>query len=207
MSDAAPPAAPQPASTVSASPQPGVPVPAAVPASALTARLSPWGHGIAAMLAFAGIVLNIAGGAGFPSNAPVEWLMNAGLTIDMIAVLIASCIGFAVSLRMRPARPSRLFPWLGLGLAALALLAWAVSSGGMWDTLLAGGRGRYMNDTAGAFLLGIPWALGAIFSAYGVRGRTRPLLNVAAFAGIALWAVVLVGVVASALLYAADLTD
>jgi hypothetical protein len=133
--------------------------------------------------------------------------MNAGITIDLVAVFIACAIGFGVSVRMRPARPSRVFPWLGLGFSAVALVAWAVTSQGLWDTLLADGRGRYMNDIAGAFTLGIPWTLGAIFSAYGIRGRTRPHLNAVAFTGIGLWAVVLLGVLASALLYAADLTD
>lgn len=172
-----------------------------------TATLSPWGHAVAAGLAAVGIALNVIGGAGFPANAPVEWIMNAGITIDLVAVFIACAIGFGVSVRMRPARPSRVFPWLGLGLSAVALVAWAVTSQGLWDTLLADGRGRYMNDIAGAFTLGIPWTLGAIFSAYGIRGRTRPHLNAVAFTGIGLWAVVLLGVLASALLYAADLTD
>jgi hypothetical protein len=162
---------------------------------------------VAAALALVGIVLNVVGGAGFPAAAPVEWLMNAGLTIDLVAVLIACGIGFGVSLRARPVRPALVFPWLGLGFSALALVAWAVSAGGLFETLFLGGRGRYMEDVAGAFVLGVPWLLGAIFSAYGLRRRTRPALNAASWAGIALWAVVLVGVLASALLYAADLTD
>lgn len=199
MSDVAPPAVPQPyPSPVAAHPGPD---------PYRTATLSPWGHAVAAVLALVGIVLNVVGGAGFPSNAPVEWIMNAGLTIVMVAVFIACTIGFGVSVRMRPARPSLVFPWLGLGFAALALVGWALTSQGLWDTLLADGRGRYMNDTAGAFTLGIPWALGAIFSAYGVRGRTKSYLNAVSFTGIGLWAVVLLGVLASALLYAADLTD
>lgn len=197
MSDVAPPAVPQ-AYT---------PAPAAGFDPFRTAALSPWGHAVAAGLALVGIVLNVVGGAGFPANAPVEWIMNAGLTIDMVAVFIACAIGFGVSVRMRPARPSRVFPWLGLGFSALALLAWGLTSQGLWETLLADGRGRYMNDTLGAFVLGIPWALGAIFSAYGVRRRTKPHLNAVAFTGIGLWAIVLAGVLASALLYAADLTD
>ncbi|MGN6274134.1 MAG: hypothetical protein ACTHMQ_13705 [Protaetiibacter sp.] len=200
MSDVAPLAAPQPVpAAFSPLQQPVDPF--------RTATLSPWGHAVAAALALGGIVLNVIGGAGFPSNAPVEWIMNAGLTIDLVAVFIACAIGFGVSVRMRPARPSLVFPWLGLGFAALALVAWALASQGLWETLLADGRGRYMNDTAGAFYLGVPWTLGAIFSAYGVRGRSRPHLNAVAFTGIGLWAIVLIGVLASALLYAADLTD
>jgi hypothetical protein len=201
MSDVAPPAVPQPVHPASLPPQQLLFDPLR------TATLSPWGHGVAAGLAAVGIVLNVIGGAGFPSNAPIEWIMNAGITIDLVAVFIACAIGFGISLRMRPARPSLVFPWLGLGLAALALVFWALASQGLWDTLLNDGRGRYMNDTAGAFYLGVPWTLGAIFSAYGVRGRTKPHLNAVAFTGIGLWAIVLLGVLASALLYAADLTD
>jgi hypothetical protein len=200
MSDVAPPAVPQPLTPA--------PPPQAVYVDPFrTATLSPWGHAVVAALALVGIVLNVLGGAGFPSNAPVEWIMNAGLTIDLVAVFIACAIGFGISLRMRPARPSRVFPWLGLGFAVLALVAWAMASQGLWETLLLDGRGRYMNDTAGAFYLGVPWVLGAIFCAYGVRGRTKPHLNAVAFTGIGLWAIVLLGVLASALLYAADLTD
>jgi hypothetical protein len=200
MSDVAPPAVPQPV--------PPAPQPQPVYADPFrTAVHSPWGHAVAGGLALVGIVLNVLGGAGFPSNAPVEWIMNAGITIDLVAVFIACAIGFGITLRRRPARPSLVFPWLGLGLTAVALIAWALASQGLWDTLLTGGRGRYMYDTAGAFYLGIPWALGAIFSAYGVRGRTRPHLNAVAFTGIGLWAITLLGVLASALLYAADLTD
>src|SRR5690606_22648795 len=151
--------------------------------------------------------LNVLGGAGFPSNAPVEWIMNAGITIDLVAVALACGIGLLVTLRRRLVRPAHVFPWLGLGFSALALMAWAVGSEGLWDTLFLDGRGRYMNDTGGAFALGIPWALGAIFSAYGVRGNTKSYLNAVSFTGIGLWAVVLLSVLASALLYAADLTD
>ncbi|MFT4285493.1 MAG: hypothetical protein QM598_11735 [Protaetiibacter sp.] len=201
MSDVAPPAVPQPAPAAPAAhPQP-------LPDLSRTALPSPWGHAVVAGLAIVGIALNVVGGAGFPSAAPVEWLMNAGITIDLVAVAIACGIGFGVSLRARPVRPSLVFPWLGLGLAAVAVVFWAATAGGMFDTVFLGGRGRYMEDVAGPFYLGVPWTLGAVFSAYGVRGRTRPLLNAAAWTGIGLWAIVLVGAIASALLYAADLTD
>jgi len=201
MSDVAPPVVPQPAQP----PHPAAMQPVVDPSR--TAALTPWGHLVVAALAVVGLTLNVIGGAGFPSNAPVEWVMNAGITIDIVAVALACGIGIGVSARMRPARPSRVFPWLGLAFAAVALVIWAVMSGGMWETLLGLGRGRYMDDTSGAFVAGIGWALGGIFSAYGLRRRQPAQLNAAAWAGIALWAVVLVGVVASALLYAADLTD
>lgn len=182
-------------------------VPGASPDPLATALLSPWGHLVVFLLAVVGIVVNVSGGANFPSNAPVEWIMNAGITIDLVAVAIACGIGVRVARGRRLARPARVFPWLGLGLGIVAVVTWAVSSSGLWETLFLGGRGRYMNDVAGAFLFGIAWALGAIFSAYGVRGNTRPHLNVVSAFGIVLWAVVLVGVLASAVLYGLDLTD
>lgn len=204
MSDVAPPAVPQPAPTPAAAP--------AAPAQPLvdpsrTALASPWGHAVVAGLAIVGIVLNVIGGAGFPAAAPVEWVMNAGITIDLVAVAIACGIGFGVSLRARAVRPARVFPWLGLGFAALVLVFWAATAAGLFETVFLDGRGRYMNDVAAPFYAGAPWVLGAVFSAYGVRRRTTPLLNAAAWTGIGLWAIVLVGALASALLYAADLTD
>ncbi len=197
MSDVAPPAFPQPVQQV----------PQAVVDLSRTALLSPWGHAVAAGLALVGIVVNVVAGAGFPSNAPVEWIMNAGLTIDLVAVFIACLIGFIVSLRRRPARPAIVFPWLSAAVALLSLVIWAFASQGLWETLLLGGRGRYMNDTGGAFVAGIPWAIGAIFGAYGLRARTKPHLNALSWAAIGLWAIVLLGVLASAVLYAMDLTD
>lgn len=160
-----------------------------------------------AVAAIAGWIVNMVAGFGFPQNAPVEWVYNAGISLDLIAVAIASGIGALLSIRPRPVRMARVFPWLGLGFGVVAVVGWAISSGGMWDTLLFGGRGRYMIDVGGAFYLGAVWSLGAIFSAYGYRRPARPGHNAAAIAGIALWAVVLVGVLLSAVLYAADLTD
>lgn len=218
MSDATPqqPAPQQPGAAQPAAVPPGVvppytmqyaAVPGASPDPLATAVQSPWGHLVVLVLAVVGIVVNVIGGAGFPANAPVEWIMNAGLTIDLVAVALACGIGLLVTKRRRLTRPSHVFPWVGLGLSAVALGAWAVVSQGLWATLFFEGRGHYGTDTMGAFLFGIPWALGAIFSAYGVRANTKPYLNAAAIVGIVLWAVVLLGVLTSALLYAADLTD
>lgn len=162
--------------------------------------------GVAAA-AIVGWIVNMVAGFGFPSNAPVEWVYNAGISLDLIAVAIATGIGALLSIRPHPVSKARVFPWLGLGFSLLALVGWALASGGMWATLLLGGRGRYMEDVGGAFYLGAVWALGAIFSAYGYRKPAHPWHNAAAIAGIVLWAAVLVGVLLSACLYAADLTD
>jgi hypothetical protein len=162
--------------------------------------------GVAAA-AIVGWIVNMVAGFGFPQNAPVEWVYNAGISLDLIGVAIATGIGALLTIRPRPVRMARVFPWLGLGFGVIALVGWAISSGGLWDTLLFGGRGRYMIDVGGAFYLGAVWSLGAIFSAYGFRRPSYRWHNAAAIAGIVLWALVLVGVLLSAVLYAADLTD
>lgn len=214
MSDASPVVpSPQPdtPSSPTAHPQPytlhQAGVPGASPDPRATALLSPWGHLAVLVLALLGLVVNVIAGANFPSNAPIEWIMNAGLTIDLVAVVIACGIGVSISRRRTLARPARSFPWWGLGFGLLALVAWLAASAGLWETVFLGGRGRYMDDVGGAFLTGILWSLGAIFSAYGVRKRASWTLNLVAVIGIVLWLIVLLGVLASAVLYAVDLTD
>jgi len=190
-------------------PQPPAPQVGSHPRKPITdpSSRSVWVLAGVAAAAIVGWIINMVAGFGFPQNAPVEWVYNAGISLDLIAVAIATGIGALLSIRPRPVSKARVFPWLGLGFGLVALVGWAIASGGMWDTLLFGGRGRYMVDVGGAFYLGAPWALGAIFSAYGYRKPAHPWHNAAAIAGIVLWALVLVGVLLSAVLYAADLTD
>lgn len=201
MSDAFPPSAPQqaPASAYAVSVHDD---------ASRTARPAPWGHGVVAVLALIGLVLNFIGLSGFPGAAPIEAIMAFGIGVDLFAVIVACVVGFGVTVRMRPVRPSKVFPWVGLGMSALTLVIWAVNSGGLWETLTEVGRGRYMDDTVGAFAFGIPWALGAIFCAFGLRSRgSKTSVTIASWAGIVMWAIVLFGVVASSLLYGMDLTD
>lgn len=190
-------------------PPPPPPTPASPPIVTIAdpSSRNVWVLAGVAVAAIVGWVVNMVAGFGFPQNAPVEWVYNAGISLDLIGVAIATGIGALLSIRPHPVRKARVFPWLGLGFGVVAVIGWAVASGGLWDTLLLGGRGRYMEDTAGAFYLGAVWSMGAIFSAYGYRKPARPWHNAAAIAGIVLWAIVLVGVLLSAVLYAADLTD
>lgn len=189
------------------SPLPYVVPPVAEAPARPTARRLPWGFVAAGTLAVVGAVMNFVGLSGFPNNAPVEMLMAFGIGLDILAVVVVCIVGLIVALTRPLGRPSRIFPWLGLGFAMVALIAWAITAGGLFDTLFAGGRGRYMNDTFGPFLLGIPWALGAIFSAFGMRHPSTTGRTVASIVGIALWAIVLAGVAASSILYGLDLTD
>ncbi|AYF98478.1 hypothetical protein [Protaetiibacter intestinalis] len=170
-------------------------------------RLSPWVLGGVAVAATAAWVLNLVGGLGFPDGAPAEWGMNAVISIDLVGVAIATGVGALVAARRRPSRESRVLPWLGVGLALVAAVAWAATSPGLWQTLFAGRGGRYAYDVGGVFFTGIAWALGAVFGAFGYRTGGLPIRNAAALAGIVLWAIVAAGAVGSALLYAADLTD
>jgi len=172
-----------------------------------TTQRTPWGHLAVIVLSAAGLALNIVGGLGFPEAAPIEDAMNVGISIDLAALVIVCGTGLIHSLQEPWARPARVFPWLGLGLSLVAFVAWMVNAGGLFETLFANGRGRYMLDTVGPFYFGIPWVLGATFSAYGLRRGGSGWRNAASIAGLALWAIVLVGAVASALVYAADLTD
>lgn len=180
----------------------------AVPANPLHTTLrTPWGHAAVVVLASAGLVLNIIGGSGFPESAPIEDAMNAGISIDLGAAIVACGVGLVVALMAPRARPTVVFPWLGLGFSVIAFVAWVLNADGLFGTLFAGERGRYMFDTFGPFYFGIPWVLGAVFSAYGLRRRDSARGNAAAIAGLVIWAIMLVGAVASALLYGADLTD
>ncbi len=172
-----------------------------------TARRVPWGFAVVGGVAVAGLVLNFLGLANFPGNAPVEMVMAFGIGIDLIATIVVAVVGLVIALVRPMSRASRVFPWLGLGFAAVALIAWAVAAGGLFETLFAGGRGRYMNDTGGLFLFGIPWVLGAAFSAFGLRYPSTPARTLASAGGIVLWAIVVAGAVASSVLYGMDLTD
>lgn len=194
--------------TVTPPPPPASPVapPTVAPLADPSSR-SLWVLAGVTVAAIAGWIVNMVAGFGFPQNAPVEWVYNAGISLDLIGVAIATGVGALLTIRPRPVRKARVFPWLGLGFGVIALIGWAIASGGLWDTLFLGGRGRYMNDVGGAFYLGAVWSLGAIFSAYGFRKPAHPGHNAAAIAGIVLWAIVLVGVLLSAVLYAADFTD
>lgn len=188
---------------MSSEPPPLAPEASAPPA----ARRVPWGFAVVGGVALVGIVLNFIGLARFPGNAPVEMVMAFGIGIDLLAAIVVAVVGLVIALVRPMSGPSRVFPWLGLGFAAVALIAWAVAAGGLFETLLAGGRGRYMNDTGGVFLFGIPWVLGAAFSVFGLRHPSTPARMLASVGGIVLWAIVVAGAVASSVLYGMGLTD
>lgn len=177
------------------------------PSVAAAAFRTPWGHIAVILLASVGLVLNIIGGNESIAG-PVEEIMYFGISVDLGVAILVCSIGLVVSLLSPRAQRSIAFPKLGLAFSLVAFVAWLVNADGLFATLFFDGRGRYMHDTVGPFFFGIPWVLGAIFSAYGLRGRGGSAKsNAAASVGLLLWAVVLAGVIASGLLYGADLTD
>jgi hypothetical protein len=170
-----------------------------------------------AALALVAAVLTVAGGQGFPHNAPIEQLYCADLTVDLVATLIALGALTAVEFTRR-ARPDRralevntrpsVFAIIALALSVFAVLVWAVGGGliEMID-LLSGRRTRYMNHTGGLFLAGIPWALGMIFGAWGFRPGGHRVTNLLALVAVSVGLLLAAATTAAALVYGAGLSD
>jgi hypothetical protein len=136
---------------------------------------------LAAALLLAAVV-NIVGGTGFPSNAPVEQIWNFGITVDLFAGAVALFVRF-LAIRKRPQFDARAVAGVSpLALTAViisgaVLLGWLVLGGiGFIGSLVTGGADlRYYMDTNGAFFLGIPWMLGLFFGVSSLRqGKGTP---------------------------------
>lgn len=189
--------------------QPG-PFPAAyVPVvdPARTTRPNPAGHALVFVVATTGFVVNLVGGLGFPSHAPAEWLVNAGIGLALFATMLVAGVGLAASIRGGLVRPSRVLPWLALGMSLAGFVVWVSSSTGLWETLFLDGRGRYLSDVGGALLTAPIWAIAPVLAGFALRRRGGIAPTLASWAAIALWVVLVAGVAASALLYSARLTD
>jgi hypothetical protein len=169
---------------------------------------------VLAVLLIASAIVNAGAASGFPYNAPVEWILSAGITIDLLAGAIALAIRFLLIVR-RPRVPGapvkRVTGWTvtALVLAGASLVGW----------LLLGGIGfllrlalefdelRYMEDVLGFFLLGAAWVAGLFFSALGYRrGRTTLNNGLAVLAAVVLLLLV-VPTLTSGILYGLGLTD
>ncbi len=190
-------------------PQPG-PFPAAyVPVvdPLRTTRPTPTGHAVVLIVSLAAFVANLVAGLRFPSNAPAEWLVNAGIGLALFAAVIVSGVGVVVALRRVLVRPNRVLPPLALLLAVVSIVVWGIYSGGLFETLAGSGRGAYVTDVGGAVLTLPLLAVAPTFAAFGLRRHGPVLRTVLCWAAIVLWIVVTAGVVASALLYSAGLTD
>jgi hypothetical protein len=162
-------------------------------------------------------VLTAVGSANFPSAAPVEQLYAFGLIVDLIAV-VAAVGALLIVEYVRRGTPGRLaapvntrpsvFAIIAVALAAIALVAFATTGAGeQLGYLVQGIRGRYMYWTGGLFLVGIPWALAAIFGAWGFRPRANPATNILAAIALVIWLLIAALTTTAALIYGAGLSD
>jgi len=76
-------------------PQPPQPTVPPAPAPPLVRIVDPairnvWVLAGVAVAAIVGWIVNMVAGFGFPPNAPVEWVYNAGISLDLIGVAIAT---------------------------------------------------------------------------------------------------------------------
>lgn len=165
-----------------------------------------WAFVVVAIIAAAGWVLNVVGISGFPSNAPVEMLINVILNISLATVAIVSFIG---ALRAwRPvAKPGGAPLWVGVGFVALVLAAWSIGGITTFWALAVGGSPRYDVGTGAVALLSQVWAAGILMALYSTRQDDDRRRTWGLIGAIVLWAIPVAGVAASALLYGAGLTD
>ena len=173
-------------------------------------------HSRAVLISVAGLaalcaVLTFIGGLGFPGG-PIEGIYWIGLIVDLIsvAIVVGALTAVEYTRRRTPGRlgvpiNARLsvFAILALVMSAIAVAAWA-TGGGLEQLVL---RDRYMYATGGLFFAGIPWALGAIFGAWGFRPGGNRVTNILAIIAIILWAMLAAFTTFAALIYGAGLSD
>ena len=163
--------------------------------------------------ALAGVLLvaaigNFALSFGFPSNAPVEWFLNAGTSLTLVmAAITLGILAFTVA---RMSRPKPLvgqdaFAVTGAVLTGIALLLWLTLGGGAFVVHAVAGGLRYMYDVAGIFWAGFPWVLGMIFGALGYR-HGAGAKNLLAYLAVGVGLLLIVPTIASAVIYALDLS-
>lgn len=162
-------------------------------------------------------ILTAVGSANFPSAAPVEQLYAFGLIVDLIAVIVA--VGALIIVEfVRRANPHRVaapvsarpsvFAIISIVMAAIAFLGFATAGGGeQLAYLVQGIRGRYMYWTGALFVAGIPWALAAIFGAWGFRPRGHLVTNILAAVSVVVWLLLAALTTTAALIYGAGLSD
>jgi hypothetical protein len=179
-------------------------------------------HSRALLISVAGAALLAAiltgvGSANFPSAAPVEQLYAFGLIVDLLAV-VATVGAFIIIEFVRRGNAARatapvnrrpsVFAIIAVVMSGIALVVFVAGGGGeQFVYLVQGIRGRYMYWTGALFVAGIPWALGAIFGAWGFRPRANLLTNVLAAIALVAWLLIAALTVAAALIYGADLSD
>jgi len=200
----------------SAAPTPAVPPSSASGSSAPRPTSDTPSIVLAWVLAGVSLVLlvpNVAGGAGFPSNAPVEQLMVIGVSLDLVAGAILLGVRAAIITR----RPRGVFEGrAGIGRSAIAagVLAAACLVGfvllSIAPALVNASEGadqRYMSWSAGLFFLGAAWVLGLFFSSVAFRPSRGTGNNALALASAVVLLLVAAGTVAAAVAYGLGLTE
>lgn len=212
-----PPAA---ADLVEAAPAPVAPVAPVVPGPSPGYTVV-W-HSRAVLIGVAGAallaaILTAVGSANFPGAAPIEQLYAFGLIVDLIAVIVA--VGALIIVEfVRRASPYRsaapvstrpsVFAIVAIVMAAIAFVGFATAGGGeQLAYLVQGIRGRYMYWTGALFVAGIPWALAAIFGAWGFRPRGHLVTNILAAVSVVVWLLLAALTTTAALIYGAGLSD
>jgi hypothetical protein len=160
------------------------------------------------VLALVGAILNGTFGGMFPSNAPVEQIYNFGVTVDLVAVVIAVAIRIVVIVvQRRPrgvaSRNISVFAILAAVFAIITLVGYLAFGGAeYWGD----GMDRYMSGAGGAAFLGIPWVLALVFGEIAVRRKDSPLNLALSIGALALGVLVLIGAVAAAVIYGLGLS-
>lgn len=145
---------------------------------------------------------------GFPGNAPVEWILNAGTSLTLLMAAIT--LGILAFVFARANNPKPLvgrdaFAVTGAILTGVALLMWLGLGGGGFVVHAVAGGLRYMYDVAGIFWAGFPWVLGMIFGALGYR-HGAGAKNLLAYLAVGVGLLLIVPTIASAVIYALDLS-
>lgn len=165
--------------------------------------------GTTAALFAIGLILEIWGGANFPSSAPVEQIYCALVVLDVAAGFATATTGAIIASRHRfPQKRSSVATIVGIILVGVSLGGWIWLSGiGIVLRLPTGERGRYMYDAAGAVYFGIPWIVGTMFCAFGYRRGGSRGNAIRGLVGTVVGLLLLGATVTSAVLYGLGLTD
>lgn len=186
------------------------PIPPSTPDAAALAPVAPRSPLLMAIVAGLLVVLaavNFAQVFGFPSNAPIEQAINFTLSLTFLLAAIALGVVALVSWKgSRPPRPGDKLAVAAIVLAAASVVIWLLAGGAqLIGKLATGERLRYMEETMGPWMAGIPWMLALIFGAISYRkGGRRVALSISA---LAIGGLLFVPPLFSAIVYAMGLSD
>lgn len=182
-----------------------IPTAIPTPVARTTAAVLPVTIGLTAA-AIVGGAVNLAFGAMFPGNAPVEQIYAFGVTVDLAAVALAVGIRALIIFRMPRAAASRRLSVLGIVAAALAFLVfvgWLLIGGAEYWT---GGMERYMTGAGPLFFLGIPWVASLALGEVALRRSDSTINSALSIGTLVLGGIVGVLTVAATVIYGLGLS-